>query len=137
MSQEDLVINMFCIFDDELKAMNPGRLRERGPAPKLRDAEVLAIVAAGELLGFQLTLMERPFRARVDIRARPRGHAALIPNSALGFARRHPVVSNHVVGGDVSGGSCGSAAEENGSGSPPRSLTKSRRASWIWSLRKT
>ena len=28
----------------------------------------------------------------------------MIPNSAFGFARRHPVVSSQVVGGDVSGG---------------------------------
>jgi hypothetical protein len=52
MSQEDFIITMFCLFDDQLKAMNLGRLRQRGPQPMLADSEVLTIVAAGEFLGF-------------------------------------------------------------------------------------
>jgi hypothetical protein len=52
MSQEDLMILIFCCIDDELKAMNLDRLRQRGPQPTLADSEVIAIEIAGELLGF-------------------------------------------------------------------------------------
>jgi hypothetical protein len=42
------VIAVFCLVDDHLKGQ---RLRERGPAPKLSDAEVITIEIAGEFLG--------------------------------------------------------------------------------------
>jgi hypothetical protein len=51
MSQEDLVISIFCLIDDQLKVLGLGRLRQRGPRPTLADSEVLAIVSAGELFG--------------------------------------------------------------------------------------
>jgi hypothetical protein len=42
------IISIFCLIDDRLK----GRcIRQRGPAPKLSDAEVLTIEIVGEFLG--------------------------------------------------------------------------------------
>jgi hypothetical protein len=43
------IVAVFCLVDDRLKDLGP--LRQRGPAPKLSDAEVLTIEIAGEFLG--------------------------------------------------------------------------------------
>jgi len=43
------IITVFCIIDDWLKRQEP--LRQRGPKPKLSDAEVLTIEIVGEYLG--------------------------------------------------------------------------------------
>lgn len=55
MDLDDLIISMYVIIDDELKIahhrLHVARLRQRGPAPKLADAEVLAIECTGEFLG--------------------------------------------------------------------------------------
>lgn len=51
MNQEDLMIHIFCLIDDLLKAMRLPRLRQRGPDPVLSDSEALAIVCLGEFLG--------------------------------------------------------------------------------------
>jgi len=49
---EEFIIRTFCLIDDELKAVVGGaRLRERGFAPKLSDAEVLTLELVGEILG--------------------------------------------------------------------------------------
>jgi len=42
------IISVFCLIDERLKG---GRIRQRGPAPKLSDAEVLTIEIVGEFLG--------------------------------------------------------------------------------------
>jgi len=42
------IIAVFCLIDDRLKGR---RIRQRGPAPKLSDAEVLTIEIVGEFLG--------------------------------------------------------------------------------------
>jgi hypothetical protein len=41
------IISVFCLVDDQLKGR---RIRQRGPAPKLSDAEVLTIEVVGEFL---------------------------------------------------------------------------------------
>lgn len=55
MDLDELIISMYVRIDDELKIathrLNVNRLRERGPAPKLHDAEVLTMECVGELLG--------------------------------------------------------------------------------------
>lgn len=51
MSQEDLLIHIFCLLDDLFKTLRPGRLRARGPTPLLADSEVVAIECFGELVG--------------------------------------------------------------------------------------
>jgi len=43
------IVSVFCLVDDLLKDRGP--LRQRGPAPKLSDAEVLTIEIVGEFLG--------------------------------------------------------------------------------------
>src|SRR5215217_8292701 len=48
---EDLstfIVAVFCLIDDRLKGR---RIRQRGPVPKLSDAEVLTIEIVGEFLG--------------------------------------------------------------------------------------
>lgn len=49
MDLSTFVVAVFCLVDDWLK--DQGRLRERGPAPKLSDSEVLTIEVVGEFLG--------------------------------------------------------------------------------------
>ena len=47
------IIAVFCRIDDTLKDLLQGkRLRQRGPAPVLSDAEVVTMEAVGEYLGF-------------------------------------------------------------------------------------
>jgi Transposase DDE domain len=48
MTPQDLLLEVFCLVDDERQALNPGRLRQRGPAPALSDSEVLTIELVGE-----------------------------------------------------------------------------------------
>jgi hypothetical protein len=48
---QEFLLEVFCLVDDELKALNPGRLRRRGPPPALSDSEVIAIELAGEFWG--------------------------------------------------------------------------------------
>jgi len=43
------IVAVFCLVDDQLKGRR--RLRQRGPAPKLSDSEVLTIEIVGEFLG--------------------------------------------------------------------------------------
>jgi hypothetical protein len=46
---DTFIVAVFCLIDDRLKDWEP--LRQRGPAPKLSDAEVLTIEIVGEFLG--------------------------------------------------------------------------------------
>jgi Transposase DDE domain len=48
MTAQDLLLEVFCLVDDELQALALGRLRQRGPLPALTDAEVLTIEIVGE-----------------------------------------------------------------------------------------
>jgi hypothetical protein len=51
MTPQELLLVTFCLIDDELKALGPGRLRQRGPAPTLSDAEVITLEIVGEAWG--------------------------------------------------------------------------------------
>jgi hypothetical protein len=52
MSLDDLIIAWFCVIDDLLPKVTEGkRLRQRGPAPKLADSEVLTMEVVGTYLG--------------------------------------------------------------------------------------
>jgi hypothetical protein len=44
------IVAVFCLVDDRLKGRHR-RLRQRGPAPKLCDSEVLTVEIVGEFLG--------------------------------------------------------------------------------------
>jgi hypothetical protein len=48
MTPQDLLLEVFCLVDDELQALNLGRLRSRGPHPTLSDSEVITIELVGE-----------------------------------------------------------------------------------------
>jgi hypothetical protein len=48
MTPQDLLLTVFCLVDDELQALNLGRLRQRGPDPALADSEVLTMELVGE-----------------------------------------------------------------------------------------
>lgn len=48
MTPQDLLLEVFCLVDDQLQALNPGRLRQRGPTPKLADSEVITMELVGE-----------------------------------------------------------------------------------------
>lgn len=48
MTAPDLLLEVFCLIDDELQALNLGRLRQRGGEPTLSDAEVITIEVVGE-----------------------------------------------------------------------------------------
>ena len=49
MDLSTFIISVFCLIDDRLK--DQVALRQRGPAPKLSDAEVITIEIVGEFLG--------------------------------------------------------------------------------------
>jgi hypothetical protein len=48
MDLSTFIVAVFCLIDDRLKGH---RIRQRGPAPKLSDSEVLTIEVVGEFLG--------------------------------------------------------------------------------------
>lgn len=51
MTFADFLLTLFYHVDRGLEALNLGRIRSRGPAPKLYDSEVITIELAGEFLG--------------------------------------------------------------------------------------
>lgn len=70
MDLETFITTVFCLTDDFVRAQ-PQTLRQRGPAPRLADSEVLTIEIVGEFLGIATDQgLYRYFR---------RHHAALFP----------------------------------------------------------
>ena len=51
MLPQDFLLEVFCLVDYELQALNLGRLRRRGPRPRLADSEVLTIELVGAFWG--------------------------------------------------------------------------------------
>ncbi len=52
MSEEELIIAVYCLVDETLKnSVGEIKLRSRGPKPSLTDAEVITILIVGEYLG--------------------------------------------------------------------------------------
>jgi hypothetical protein len=47
MTPQELLLEVFCLVDDELQALGLGRLRRRGPRPTLADSEVITIELVG------------------------------------------------------------------------------------------
>src|SRR5262249_3269634 len=77
MTPQELLLEVFCLVDDQLQALDLGRLRQRGPQPKLADSEVITMELVGEFwkLGTDRDLFrhfrryhlaEFPALARVD-----------------------------------------------------------------------
>jgi Transposase DDE domain len=84
MCRQDLLLWVFCLIGDEMKALDLPRLRARGPGPTLTDAEVITIELVGEFWGLDADrAIYRHFRAY---------HAAEFPNLArvcrTSFARQ-------------------------------------------------
>lgn len=48
MDLNTFIVSVFCLVDDRLEAK---RIRQRGPAPKLSDSEVITMEVVGEFLG--------------------------------------------------------------------------------------
>jgi hypothetical protein len=84
MPPQELLLRVFCLIDDELQALKLPKLRARGPAPTLTDAEVITIELVGEFWGLDADkAIYRHFRAY---------HAAEFPGLAkvcrTSFARQ-------------------------------------------------
>jgi len=47
MTPQELLLEVFCLVDDELQALNLGRLRQRGSTTALSDSEVITIELVG------------------------------------------------------------------------------------------
>jgi len=77
MTPQELLLLVFCLVDDELKALQLENPRQRGPDPELADSEVITIELVGEHLG-----LDRDARLFWHFRAY---HAAEFP----GLARVH------------------------------------------------
>ena len=52
MFTEEYIIAVYCLVDEMLKKVVKRKLRQRGPQPKLTDAEVIAMEIVGESKGF-------------------------------------------------------------------------------------
>jgi len=52
MLTEDYIISVYCLVDEMLKKTQKNKLRQRGPAPKLSDSEVITMEIVGESKGF-------------------------------------------------------------------------------------
>jgi hypothetical protein len=64
MTPQEFLLVVFCLIDDELKALGLGRLRKRGFPPKLADSEVITIEIVGEFWGLDADRdLFRHFRA--------------------------------------------------------------------------
>jgi|SRR6516164_9009345 hypothetical protein len=48
MTPQDLLLEVFCLVDDQLQALDLGPLRRRGPRPALSDSEVITMELVGE-----------------------------------------------------------------------------------------
>lgn len=76
MDLESFIVTVFCWIDDELQALTAARpVRQRGPAPRLHDSEVLTMEVVGEYLGLDTdvaiyTSFRRDHRALFPVLAR-------------------------------------------------------------------
>lgn len=52
MTPQDLLLEVFCLIDDELRAADLHDVRRRGPNPILADSEVITLELVGELWGY-------------------------------------------------------------------------------------
>jgi hypothetical protein len=52
MTLDDFILTVFCLVDDHLARLGLSNVRQRGPAPRLFDSEVLTLELVGEFLGF-------------------------------------------------------------------------------------
>jgi hypothetical protein len=72
MTMEDVWVEVFCLPDDELRAMHGGRLRQRGHQSSLADSEVRTSEEVGEALGLEKDIAISPFVLRDHGRELPK-----------------------------------------------------------------
>jgi hypothetical protein len=102
----DFLLHLFCLVDDELRALHPGRLRARGPAPALSDSEVIAIELAGEFWGLDADkALFRHFRCyhRREFPALARVHRTTFARQAANLWRLKQLLQQR-LGGRLAGG---------------------------------
>jgi hypothetical protein len=101
MTPQDLLLEVFCLVDDELQALNLGRLRQRGPAPKLADSEVITIELVGEFwkLGTDQDLF-RHFRRyhTAEFPALARAHRTTFARQAANLWRLKQLIQRRLAG---------------------------------------
>ena len=54
MLTEEYIIAVYCLVDEMLKKVVKSKLRQRGPRPKLTDAEVITMEIVGESKGLDM-----------------------------------------------------------------------------------
>ena len=101
MTFDDYLLQLFYLVDTEYEALNPGRLRQRGPDPALHDAEVLTMELAGEFLGLDTDKgIYRFFRRyhRREFPALARVHRTTFARQAAGLWRVAQRLHERLVG---------------------------------------
>ena len=101
MPPQDFLLLVFCLVDDELQALDLGRLRQRGPAPALADSEVITIELVGEYLELDRdTRLYDYFRARHarDFPALARVHRTTFARQAANLWRVKQLLHRRLAG---------------------------------------
>ena len=101
MTFDDYLLHLFYLVDAEYGALGLGRLRRRGPAPALHDAEVLTMELAGEFLGLDTDRgIYRFFRRyhRREFPALARVHRTTFVRQAAGLWRVAQRLHERLVG---------------------------------------
>ncbi len=105
MSPHDFLLQVYCLVDDALKDLDPGRTR--GPDPTVSDSEVIAIELAGEFWGLDTDrALYRHFRAyhRAEFPALARVHRTTFARQAANLwhlkQRLHRVLADRLAGPD-------------------------------------
>jgi hypothetical protein len=101
MTPQELLLEVFCLVDDELKALNLGRLRRRGPPPAPSDSEVIAIELAGEFWGLDADkALFRHFRSyhRREFPALARVHRTTFARQAAALWRVKQELQRRLAG---------------------------------------
>jgi hypothetical protein len=101
MAPQELLLVVFCLVDDQLKALNLGRLRARGPAPALADSEVITIEVVGEFWGLDADRdLFRHFRAyhTAEFPALARVHRTTFARQAANLWRVKQLLQGRLAG---------------------------------------
>src|SRR5262245_35139000 len=100
MTAQDLLLQVFCLIDDEMQALGLGRLRRRGPMPTLSDAEVITIEVVGEFwkLSADRDIYRhfRQYHAR-EFPALPRVHRTTFARQAANLMRYKQLIQERLA----------------------------------------
>ncbi|MDB5297963.1 MAG: family transposase [Phycisphaerales bacterium] len=101
MTFDDYLLHPSYLVNTEYEALHLDRLRRRGPAPALRDSEVLTMELAGEFLGLDTDkAIYRFFRRyhRAEFPALARVHRTTFARRAVGLWRVAQLLHERLVG---------------------------------------